>query len=342
MTERRRKVKRKQKTNGKISLRSIFLLLVLLMGAAWFFGLSEDTAAPVKTSNSSEISRLRIEDKEQSAESTVKKWMKRIESAVDKETKKGVSITEEEPNIVKEKPKEKGTAVHAKKPTSTVQGEVTGRLAVVIDDAGYDLPSQRIYESLGVPFTLAIMPNKSETREAAKEWTGRGMEAILHQPMEPVSGMGMEDKTILTSMSDEEIRQMFNESLDQLPEIVGVNNHQGSKATIDYHVMSIVSEELAKRNLFFLDSHTNTTTVADKTCLAFGVPYAKNGLFVDNSTDEREIRKMIQEGANRAKTHGTYIIIGHCRPHTAAAFRDMVPELLSQGIQFIYVSSLVK
>ncbi|MBF1133451.1 MAG: divergent polysaccharide deacetylase family protein, partial [Dialister invisus] len=45
---------------------------------------------------------------------------------------------------------------------------------------------------------------------------------------------------------------------------------------------------------------------------------------------------------NRAKARGSYIIIGHCRPHTAAAFRDIVPQLQAQGIEFVYVSSLLR
>ena len=159
--------------------------------------------------------------------------------------------------------------------------------------------------------------------------------------MEPVSGAGMEDKTILVSMSDDEIRKMLSESLSQIPQAAGINNHQGSKATADYRVMSIVMEELSHRGLFFFDSHTNTTTEADKAAPVFGVPYARNDLFVDNSSDEAEIRAMIREGAERAKKRGNYIIIGHCRPHTAAAFRDMVPILQSEGIEFVYVSSLL-
>ena len=135
---------------------------------------------------------------------------------------------------------------------------------------------------------------------------------------------------------------MLSESLSQVPQAVGINNHQGSKATTDYRVMSVVMKELSRRGLFFFDSRTNTTTAADRAASASGVPYVRNDLFVDNSTDEGEIRAMIREGAERAKARGTYIIIGHCRPHTAAAFRDMVPQLKAEGIEFIYVSSLVQ
>lgn len=221
-------------------------------------------------------------------------------------------------------------------------GQVTGRLAIVIDDAGRDLDSQHIYEQMGIPLTLAVMPDQMHTRDAALSWRAHGLPVILHQPMESVSGIGMEPKVILTSMSDAAIRQMLRDSLSQLPEAIGINNHQGSKATIDARTMDIVMNEIHHRGLFFFDSHTNSTTAADKAAKTYGVPYVRNDLFVDNSASVSDICAMIQEGADRAKKKGTYIIIGHCRPHTAEAFRQMVPKLKAQGIEFVYLSSLKK
>ena len=227
-------------------------------------------------------------------------------------------------------------------PKENAGGQVTGRLAIVIDDAGRDLDSQHIYEQMGIPLTLAVMPDQIHTRDAALSWCAHGLPVILHQPMESVSGIGMEPKVILTSMSDAAIRQMLRDSLSQLPEAIGINNHQGSKATIDARTMDIVMNELHHRGLFFFDSHTNSTTAADKAAKTYGVPYVRNDLFVDNSASVSDICAMIQEGADRAKKKGTYIIIGHCRPHTAEAFRQMVPKLKAQGIEFVYLSSLKK
>lgn len=225
-------------------------------------------------------------------------------------------------------------------PKENAGGQVTGRLAIVIDDAGRDLDSQHIYEQMGIPLTLAVMPDQIHTRDAVLSWRAHGLPVILHQPMESVSGIGMEPKVILTSMSDAAIRQMLRDSLSQLPEAIGINNHQGSKATIDARTMDIVMNELHHRRLFFFDSHTNSTTAADKAAKTYGVPYVRNDLFVDNSASVSDICAMIQEGADRAKKKGTYIIIGHCRPHTAEAFRQMVPKLKAQGIEFVYLSSL--
>jgi polysaccharide deacetylase 2 family uncharacterized protein YibQ len=230
-----------------------------------------------------------------------------------------------------------GTAVREKSSSAA-----TGKLAVVIDDAGRDLESQHIYENLGIPMTLAVMPDQVHTREAAASWAAHGLPVIVHQPMESVSGVRMENKAILTSMTDWEISQIMKDSLSQVPEAVGINNHQGSKATADRRVMNEVMNVLHKRGMFFFDSRTNTVTEADAAAAAYGVPYARNNLFVDNSSDIADIEAMIREAANRAKANGTYIIIGHCRPNTAAAFRTMVPKLEAEGIRFVYLSSLLK
>lgn len=233
-------------------------------------------------------------------------------------------------------------AAPAAAPKPNTPTAVKGKLAVVIDDAGRDLESQHVYESLGIPLTLAVMPNQVHTRDAALSWHAHGLPVILHQPMESVSGIGMESKVILTSMGDEEIRSLLKSSLSQVPEAVGINNHQGSKATTNRHTMDVVMNELHHRHLFFFDSRTNSTTAADAAAASYGVPYVRNDLFVDNEADVAAISAMIREAAKRAQKYGTYVIIGHCRPKTAEAFRQMVPQLEKEGIQFVYVSSLAK
>lgn len=55
-------------------------------------------------------------------------------------------------------------AAPASAPKPNTPSAVKGKLAVVIDDAGRDLASQHVYESLGIPLTLAVMPNQVHTR----------------------------------------------------------------------------------------------------------------------------------------------------------------------------------
>ena len=361
-TGKRKVVRRRKKSRGNSLLLLLFFLVVISVASCTVvhpFSDEKETTVSVNTAihhlfgeESSERdgngqSGGRVDAVKKEPQSIIKEFMNRLKGGEDKGSngdRNNILTKREEKN-----PSDtqlKASAAKQREPAEKKVGgdssSVTGRLAVVIDDAGLDLESQRIYEEIGVPLTLAVMPNKIYTSEAAAEWSRYGMPVILHQPMEPVSGSGMEEKTILTSMSDEAIRYMLKESLEQIPQAVGINNHQGSRATTDARVMRVVMNELSHRGLFFFDSRTNTTTAANSAAASYGVPYARNDLFVDNSADEGEIRAMIQEGANRAKARGSYIIIGHCRPHTAAAFRDIVPQLQAQGIEFVYVSSLLR
>lgn len=361
-TGKRKVVRRRKKSRGHSLLLLLFFLIVISVASctvAHPFSDEKETMVSVNTA----IHHLfgeepserdgkgtiggRVEEVKKEPQSIIKEFMNRLKGGENKGSNgdgNNIFTKREEKNP--SDTRLKASAAKQREPAEKKAGgnssSVTGRLAVVIDDAGLDLESQRIYEEIGVPLTLAVMPNKMYTSEAAAEWSRYGMPVILHQPMEPVSGSGMEEKTILTSMSDEAIRYMLKESLEQIPQAVGINNHQGSRATTDARVMRVVMNELSHRGLFFFDSRTNTTTAADSAAASYGVPYARNDLFVDNSADEGEIRAMIQEGANRAKARGSYIIIGHCRPHTAAAFRDIVPQLQAQGIEFVYVSSLLR
>lgn len=361
-TGKRKVVRRRKKSRGHSLLLLLFFLIVISVASctvAHPFSDEKETMVSVNTvihhlfgEESSERDRKgtiggRVEEVKKEPQSIIKEFMNRLKGGENKGNNgDGNNILTKREEKNPSDTRLKASAAKQREPAEKKAGgnssSVTGRLAVVIDDAGLDLESQRIYEEIGVPLTLAVMPNKMYTSEAAAEWSRYGMPVILHQPMEPVSGSGMEEKTILTSMSDEAIRYMLKESLEQIPQAVGINNHQGSRATTDARVMRVVMNELSHRGLFFFDSRTNTTTAADSAAASYGVPYARNDLFVDNSADEGEIRAMIQEGANRAKARGSYIIIGHCRPHTAAAFRDIVPQLQAQGIEFVYVSSLLR
>lgn len=361
-TGKRKVVRRRKKSRGHSLLLLLFFLIVISVASctvAHPFSDEKETMVSVNTvihhlfgEESSERDGKgtiggRVEEVKKEPQSIIKEFMNRLKGGENKGSNgDGNNILTKREEKSPSDTRLKASAAKQREPAEKKAGgnssSVTGRLAVVIDDAGLDLESQRIYEEIGVPLTLAVMPNKMYTSEAAAEWSRYGMPVILHQPMEPVSGSGMEEKTILTSMSDEAIRYMLKESLEQIPQAVGINNHQGSRATTDARVMRVVMNELSHRGLFFFDSRTNTTTAADSAAASYGVPYARNDLFVDNSADEGEIRAMIQEGANRAKARGSYIIIGHCRPHTAAAFRDIVPQLQAQGIEFVYVSSLLR
>jgi len=152
---------------------------------------------------------------------------------------------------------------------------------------------------------------------------------------------GEEDFVLLTFMTDEEIQGRMLAALDQIPMAIGVNNHQGSKGSADQRIIANVARILKERNLFFIDSRTTIETVAESTMEVYGVPTARNTLFLDNEDDEEKITKQLMELVRKSDKSGTVIGIGHARQKTLNVLKQHIPELQKKGYKFEFVSKML-
>lgn len=234
------------------------------------------------------------------------------------------------------------TLAQVKEKTKVSPG-VKGKLALVIDDFGYNQEGINIYQQIDRPLTFAILPNQTYSKKAVVQAANNQREFILHLPMEASSVDAMaEPKTVNVNMSDSEISSLVNDLLNTVPEIIGVNNHQGSRATTDSRVMRDVLATLKERNLCFIDSKTSASSVAYKLALEMNVPTAENSLFIDNSSDIEAIKKQLRLAAKMAIDNGSIVAIGHARINTGKAIKEMIPELEEKGIKLIYASELLR
>ena len=192
-----------------------------------------------------------------------------------------------------------------------------GKLAVIIDDCGYDLAPVRKLVNLNAPFSYAILPYKDFSSDALHVIKGGGQTAMLHLPMEPMDRTAMSEGkiTILTDMTAEQVQQLTRKAVDSLPGIEG---------------------------LFFVDSSTYSKSIGDQVARSMGVPTARNNIFLDNSSDEDDIIAKIWQAVEMADRNGSAIAICHARPHTAAAWSKVINEVNASGIQLVPVSSLLK
>lgn len=237
---------------------------------------------------------------------------------------------------------QKKTSLTDKSPPGNKTG-TKAKLALVIDDFGYTEEPIDAYEGIDRPLTFAILPNHPYSKEAANRGYKNGRQIILHLPMEAMSSSAkVEVQTINVTMSDNEIRAMVNELTESVPHIIGVNNHQGSKATSNQRVMKTVLNELAGKGLFFIDSKTIASSIAYDTARAVGVKTGENKIFLDNSSDVDEIKKQLRQAGNIALKNGSAITIGHARINTAKAIKELIPELESQGIELVFASEILK
>lgn len=217
-----------------------------------------------------------------------------------------------------------------------------GRLAIVIDDWGYDWQAAGAFLSLEGPVTVAVIPGLPRSRQHALQARARGFEVIVHLPMEPLdASIDAGPRAITTGMSGEEIRRVVAEAIDAVPGAVGVSNHMGSKATADARVMEHVLEVVRERGLFFLDSATSPGSVTGLVAERLGVRWAHNGAFVDGEPTVRAVRARLEQAVRQAERTGQAVAIGHVKPATAVAVGMLLPELAQRGIVLVPVSELV-
>lgn len=224
-----------------------------------------------------------------------------------------------------------------------VPGKERGKLAIVLDDFGYNYEPIDALAAIDRPLTFAVLPYHPYSQLAASKALASNHQVMLHLPMEPMSTTEQQEKTsITTTMSDSEIAQTVTNAVQNIPGLIGVNNHQGSKATADKRVMQSVLTVLKAKQLFFIDSRTNGQSVAAGTAREMNVKTGENELFLDNNNEVEAIKQQLRTAGHIAVRDGTALVIGHARPNTAIALKEMIPELEADGVRLVFASQLVK
>lgn len=216
-----------------------------------------------------------------------------------------------------------------------------GKLAIVIDDFGYRGDLVEEFARYPHPLTFAILPNHPHTTNAARLANSHGKEYILHLPMEAMGNAPEEKQVIRVGDSQSKIDGMLQGGLGQIPGAIGVNNHQGSKATSDQGTMDKVMGTLKKEGLVFLDSRTSGSSVAERTARSLNIPTNSNKLFLDGEADVSYIKSKIREAVAFAKANGTYIVIGHDRPRTLQALQEIEAIFEQEGVEVVPLSELL-
>ena len=225
------------------------------------------------------------------------------------------------------------------KPTPIMRGVI----GIVIDDFGYrnDEISDGFLE-LDARLTYAIIPGHRYSTSFGEKAVESGYEVIVHMPMENTGKTyGEEEFVLMTAMDNETIQRRLNNAIEEIPTAIGMNNHQGSKASADQNIMSNVAKVMKERGFFFLDSRTTIETIGETTMEVFGVPTARRNIFLDNEDDEEKIEKQLMKLVKRSEEVGSAIGIGHVKPKTLNVLSDQIPKLKKKGYKFEFVSNML-
>jgi len=221
--------------------------------------------------------------------------------------------------------------------------EAPPEIALVLDDFGYTKKNLEALKGIGVPVTMAVLPDAPYSKAVCSFAKENGLEVILHLPMEPLSETEyLEEGTITVDMADPDVKSRVNSAVRCVPGAGGVSNHMGSKATGDKRLMTVVMGCLKEENMFFLDSFTNADSVCGETAENIGMPCVRRDVFLDNEADIDHIRERMLETERIARKKGSAIAIGHDRAVTIEALNEIVPEMKEKGIKFVKLSEIIK
>lgn len=215
------------------------------------------------------------------------------------------------------------------------------KVAIVIDDWGYNLNNIDLLHSIDTSLTLAILPNLKYSREITEEAKFKNREIILHMPMEPKRFVRLEKQTLATNMGENEIDSIFYNDLNNTHGIRGVSNHMGSKFTADRGAMTIFLKQLKKKNLYFLDNVSCDNSVCKTVANNLKVKFAQRDVYLDNFNDTNYIKGQFNQLIEIAKKRGYAVGTGHDRKKTLEVIKGLA-SALKDKIKFVLVSELTK
>ncbi|MCH7820522.1 MAG: divergent polysaccharide deacetylase family protein [Proteobacteria bacterium] len=218
------------------------------------------------------------------------------------------------------------------------------RIAIIIDDLGYQLEAGRRAIELPGPVAYAILPGTPSGRALAETAHRNGKEVLLHLPLEAIAYRGpAEPGGITLDMSRSVFQETFAAALMSVPFAIGVSSHRGSLLTRHPGHMEWLMEEIRSREgLFFVDSYTTHESVALQIAAEAGVVATKRDVFLDNDRSEEALAFEFERLQTLARIHGVAMGIGHPYPETLAFLERELQALDDEEIALVSVSELMR
>ncbi|MCM3783084.1 divergent polysaccharide deacetylase family protein [Neobacillus mesonae] len=231
-------------------------------------------------------------------------------------------------------------------PANASQADPMKKAAIIIDDLGNGMKGTEEIMSLPIKVTVAIMPFLPTTKKDAEFAHQKGIDVLIHMPMEPQRGRKdwLGPGAITSDLSDEEIRKRVEAAIDDVPHAIGMNNHMGSKITTDRRIMSIVLDVCKERGLFFVDSKTHHQSVVAELAIQKGLPPVVNDIFLDDRHTISHVTNQIKLAEKKLENQDTCVMIGHVGGGgltTASAIQSSIPRW-SGKIETISISEMVR
>jgi len=217
-------------------------------------------------------------------------------------------------------------------------------IALIIDDFGSPASARVMAGFLNLPFdlTFSIIPGNPKSISIGREVYNAGGEVFIHLPMEPTRRVAMKERDmVLVGMTPIELEAILDRVTSELPFAIGINNHMGSKASLDDPLLRMLAFELRKRSLVFVDSRTAPQSRALTVMESSGVPVLKRDVFLDDQDDAQTFSQRLNELLRIARRRGWGIGIAHARQASLESFMQAIPSVEVSGVRIVTAATLV-
>ena len=218
------------------------------------------------------------------------------------------------------------------------------RIAIIIDDLGYELEAGQRAIQLPGPVSFAVLPGAPRARTLALEAHEYGKEVLLHLPLQAKPNDSVQEPmSINLDMNRGEFRDTFELALSSVPYAIGVNSHRGSLLTRHPGHMQWLMEEIrARDNLFFIDSYTTHESVALQIAAEAGVNARKRDIFLDPDRKPETVAREFERMKRLATQRGSVVAIGHPYSATLDLLERELPNLAAEGYELVTISELLR
>jgi polysaccharide deacetylase 2 family uncharacterized protein YibQ len=228
--------------------------------------------------------------------------------------------------------------------TANAYADTKPRIAIIIDDLGYQLAAGRRALGLPGPIAFAVLPDTPYGRRLAMLANNSGREVLLHLPLQAANHEGPNEPGGITlDMTRGAFRTTFAAAMETVPFAVGVSSHRGSLLTRHPgHMTWLMQEIRAREDLFFIDSYTTHESIALQVAREEGVSAARRDVFLDHERTVDAVAREFERLKNKARRQGHAVAIGHPFPETLEVLEEQLPLLEDQGFELVTISELIR
>jgi len=216
------------------------------------------------------------------------------------------------------------------------------RIAIIIDDMGLVPTLSARAVKLPPSITLSYLPYAPHVQQQTESAAATGHDLMLHLPMEPLGHENPGPDALFVADSDDVVKAKVHKALASFDGFIGVNNHMGSKFTLDVRGMSLLADALREKGVFFIDSRTSPKSEADTIVRFHGVKAASRDVFLDDTQTAASIRGELARLEKLAHKNGSAIAIGHPHAVTLDELERWVPEAQARGFVIVPVRALLE